>query len=516
MENSFAIVPDVKKITSNSSVFSVSSQTKVFADNSSSLPAAILLAHYIQNITTLALPIREGESVTPQDILLSTENSENVLDQNGFTDETYTLSIDDSGCHLSALYPMGLFRGVQVLRQLLSTHSTNLPGCHIEDSPRFRWRGVHLDVSRHFFDEETVCRFIDAAAYHRLNVVHLHLTDDQGWRMPIDAFPRLTSVASKRECTVLGHQHTRPRTYNDQPHEGFYTKEQIQNIVEFAAQRGVHILPEIDMPGHMQAAITAYPEWGCTQEKPGVRCSWGISQHILNPNESTMKAMETILDEVMELFPWTFIHIGGDEAHKYQWDESREVQERMAELGATSEEELQSRFIARMANHVASRGRKAIGWDEILEGGLAENASVMSWRGEEGGIEAAKKGHDVVMAPMQSTYFDHYQGSPETEPLGIGGLTTLEKAYMYNPLPQSLSPEESRFVMGTQAQLWTEYIPNSNHLDYMTYPRLCAFAEAAWRESEKVDYPAFLERMQIHKKRMEELGIQFAPIPTTT
>ena len=389
-----------------------------------------------------------------------------------------------------------------------------LPEVHIEDAPRFRWRGQHLDVGRHFFSVEEVCKFIDLLALHRLNVCHLHLTEDQGWRIEIKKYPRLTEVGSIRESTLIGHFEDRPRRYDKTPYGGFYTQEDIKKIVDFAARRHITLVPEIDMPGHMVAAITAYPELGNFNIQTRVRCHWGISQSVLNVEESTVDFMKDVLDEVMDLFPGRFIHVGGDEAPKFEWSESERAQERMAELGLKSEDELQSWFIRQMDAHITAAGRRLIGWDEILEGGLAKGATVMSWRGEVGGIEAINQGHDVVMAPYEKVYFDYYQAEPtDKEPLAIGGMTKLETVYGYEPIPKEISPDKRHLVLGAQGQLWTEYMSTMHHVEYMGFPRICALSEVLWMNPADKDYPDFLERLKAHRSRLRLLTVNAHPQP---
>ncbi len=439
----------------------------------------------------------------------------------GFVDESYRLAVKESGIHLKAPNATGLARGIQSLRQLLPAAimadsvqeiEWTLQAVSIEDAPRFAWRGQHLDVCRHFFSVEEVCKFIDLLALHRLNVCHLHLTEDQGWRIEIKKYPRLTEVGSVRACTLIGHESARPRRYDDTPYGGYYTQEDIRHIVEFASRRHITLVPEIDMPGHMVAAIAAYPELGNFSRETDVRCHWGISQSVLNVEQSTVDFMKDVLDEVMELFPGRFIHIGGDEAPTFEWSESRRAQERMAELGLKSEKELQSWFIRQMDEHITQAGRRLIGWDEILEGGLAKGAAVMSWRGEEGGIEASSLGHDVVMSPNQSVYFDFYQAEPEVEePLAIGGMTTLEDVYGFEPVPREVTSDRHHHILGAQGQLWTEYMPTMADVEYMGYPRICALAEVLWLDASSKGYPEFLKRMECHRRRLGDLRVNAHP-----
>jgi hexosaminidase len=480
-----------------------------------------LLAEYLRPVTGLPLPVHSGETAPRGGFLLTTAGA-GQADAAGFCDETYRCRITSAGARLSAATPAGLARAVQTVRQLLpaaptaglaaATHA--LPALEIRDWPRFRWRGLHLDVSRHFFTLAEVCRFIDLAALHRFSVVHLHLSDDQGWRLEIRTHPRLARVGSRRACTLVGHEGARPRRYDGRAHGGFYSQAEVRQLVAFAARRHVTLVPEIDMPGHMQAAISAYPELGNTRERLPPRCHWGISQHILNVEEKTVRVMQDVLAEVMELFPGRFVHLGGDEAVKHEWAESPRVQERMRELGLRDEHELQSWFIRRMTEFVTAAGRRVIGWDEILEGGLAPGAAVMSWRGEEGGITAAQMDHDVVMAPGQHVYFDHYQAEPlAEEPLAIGGLTTTAHVYAYEPIPARLPAAKHAHVLGAQGQLWSEYIGDAAHLDYMAYPRACALAEVLWLPPEQRNYRSFLARLTGHRRLLAALGVNAHPLP---
>lgn len=446
-----------------------------------------------------------------------------VPDAAGFVDEQYTCAVTADGVRLSAPNASGLARAIQTLRQLFpaaifaatpQSGPWELPCVRIADQPRFRWRGLHLDVCRHFFTIEEVRRFIELLALHRFNRLHLHLSEDQGWRIAINKYPRLTAVGSVRPCTVIGHESARPRQYDDTPYGGFYTQDELRELVAFAARRHIEIVPEIDMPGHMQAAIAAYPELGNTGMALQPRCHWGISQHILNAEDSTVRFMQDVLAEVMAIFPSRFIHVGGDEADKHEWNESRRIQDRMRELGVPDEHALQSWFIRQMDAFITANGRRLIGWDEILEGGLASGATVMSWRGEEGGIEAARQGHDVVMAPYQYVYFDHYQAEPvKEEPLAIGGLTTTAHVYAYEPIPAGLSAEQHEHVLGAQGQLWTEYIGSVDYLEYMTYPRACALAEVLWLAPEQKCYADFYARLGSHRQRMAALGVHAHPRP---
>jgi hexosaminidase len=422
----------------------------------------------------------------------------------------------------------GLFWGAQTLRQLLGPDAFRraptvpdkrtwpLPALRIEDAPRFRWRGMMLDVARHFLPKDGVLRYLDLLAAHKLNVLHLHLTDDQGWRIEITRYPKLTEVGGWRERTKLGHRAS--PLWDERPHGGFYTQDDIREIVAYAAERHITVVPEIDLPGHSQAAIAAYPELGNSDvvDTAALKVwdTWGVNPNVLAPTENTLRFYENVLEEVLALFPSPFVHIGGDECPKDQWRASPTAQARLAELGLADEDELQSWFIRHFVRWLTARGRRLIGWDEIIEGGLAEGAAVSSWRGYGGGIAAARAGHDVVMCPEQQVYLDHRQhGSPD-EPVPIGFVRTLEDVYRFEPVPPELSGEEAARVMGTQANAWSEVMDSQQRVDYQVFPRLTAFAEVAWSQlppSDARDYQDFTRRMTAHYARLDALGVGYRP-----
>ena len=506
-EDILGIIPPVKTIIREGGTFSLKNLPPVYYRQDELKDSALLLASYL-------CPAGEGRTApTPENIsggqtvILSLEGTpaEQAM---GFPDESYTVRITPEGIGVSAPDKAGIARAVQTIRQA-AFPSGELPCLTINDRPRFPWRGMHLDVSRHFYPKDYILRFIDTIALFRFNKLHLHLTDDQGWRAEIKKYPLLTEIGSMRDSTVIGHNRERPLKYRDEPYGGYYTREEMEEMVEYARIREIDIVPEIDMPGHMQAAIAAYPELGCTDMKLKPRCQWGISQHILNAKESTIEFMKDILDEIMEIFPCPYIHIGGDEALKYEWQEQRHIQERMAELGVKSEDGLQSWFISRMGEHLHSRGRRMIGWDEILEGGLPEGAIVMSWRSEAGGIEAAGQGAPVINCTSTHTYFDHYQGPTESEPLAIGGDCPLEKVYSFEPVPREIPDGKKHLVMGSQGQLWTEYIADREYLEYMAFPRALALAECLWCRPEEKDWNAFGQRLERAEGLLDNLGVNY-------
>lgn len=435
--------------------------------------------------------------------------------------EGYRLTVNETEIELRAPALAGLFYSMQSLRQLLpaeifrrslSTQKTwSVPCVLIEDFPRFAWRGSHMDVCRHFMPKEFIFKYLDLLALHKLNTFHWHLTDDQGWRIEILKYPRLTSIGAFRSGTMKG-------PYSDQkfdniPHGGFYTQDDIREVVAYAQARFINVVPEIEMPGHSQAAIAAYPELGNTSEPQTVGKGWGVYENVFNVEDTTIRFLQNVLDEVIGLFPSQFIHIGGDEVPKKQWKESPSAQARMQALGLKDESELQSWFIHQMDSYLASKGRRLLGWDEILEGGLAPGATVMSWRGEAGGIQSAKQGHDVVMAPTTYTYFDFYQGkNKKNEPLAIGGYLPLEAVYGYNPIPAELTEAEAKRVLGAQFQLWSEYIPNPKHMEYMAFPRGSAFSEVVWSPLNGKNFDEFKIRLNEHLKRLNILDVNYRDI----
>ena len=430
-------------------------------------------------------------------------------------DEGYRLDISRNGLVVSANKPAGILYGTQTVYQLLSTPAHGkLPGLQITDYPRFGYRGLHLDVSRHFYPMEFIYKMIDQMAKHKLNVFHWHLIDDQGWRLEIKKYPKLTEVGAWR--VDMSHLHWNARPMVNDPdnatYGGYYTQDEVRELVDYAAERNITVMPEIEMPAHVMSALAAYPELSCTGENLGVPPGgvWPITHIYCAGNDDVFEFLENVLLEVMELFPSEFIHIGGDEADKTEWKSCPKCQARIRNEGLADEEELQSYFIARMEKFLNEHGRQLMGWDEILEGGLAPNATVMSWRGEAGGIEAAKMGHTVVMTPVSHCYFDYYQGDPDLEPTAFGGFTTLAKVYSYEPIPAELTPEEGKLVLGAQANVWTEYMLESRHVEYMVFPRLAALSEVLWSPADHRDWGDFSRRMQTQYERYEKQDINFA------
>lgn len=427
--------------------------------------------------------------------------------------EGYELRINADGIDLSASTLQGLFYGIQTLNQIVLQSPKGIvviPAQEISDYPRFAWRGMHLDVSRHFMPKEFVKKYIDYLAFLKMNVLHWHLVDDQGWRIEIKKYPALTDIGAFRNETLVGHYSDEPQKFDGKRYGGYYTQDDIREIVDYAAGNFISIVPEIEIPGHSQAAIAAYPELGCTNDSVSVRSIWGISPYIYNVEDHTFSFLKNVLDEVMDLFPSKYIHIGGDEALKEQWKESEAVQKKMAELGISDETKLQAYFIRQIEEYLLEKDRIIIGWDEILEGGLAPTAAIMSWRGTEGGIEAANRGHNVVMSPTEYCYFDYYQSKDQEEPLAIGGYLPIEKVYSFNPVPEELSDDQGKYILGVQGNVWTEYMKTPEKVEYMIFPRIFAMSEIQWTPQDKKDYNNLIERIRSLEVYLKEKEINYA------
>lgn len=427
-----------------------------------------------------------------------------TLDLSDDNAEAYKLIVNDKRVCISGVSEAGVFYGIQTLRKSLPVAqdiNVNLSAVEIYDKPRFAYRGAMLDVARHFYTVDEVKTFIDMLALHNINRFHWHLTDDQGWRIEIKKYPKLMSVASERKETVVGRWYS--GIYDGKSYGGYYTQDELRDVIDYAAKRHITIIPEVDLPGHMQAALTAYPELGCTGGPYEVRTIWGVSQDVLCVgNDFTLQFVKDVLSEVADIFPSEYIHIGGDECPKVRWEKCPKCQERIKSLGLksdakhTKEQRLQSYVIQEAAKYLKEKGKRIIGWTEILEGGLVPDATLMSWIGESGGIEAAHQHHDVIMTPNTYLYFDYYQSKKvEDEPLAIGGYLPIEKTYNYEPMPKELTEEEQQYIKGVQANLWTEYIPVFSQVQYMVLPRLGAAAEVQWTDPSKKDYKDFLRRV---------------------
>ena len=429
-------------------------------------------------------------------------------------EEGYELKIEENSILIASKNSKGAFYAVQSLLQLMPIKSNGLaiaiPCLELQDKPQFKYRGMHLDVGRHFFSVDFIKKYIDLMARLKMNTFHWHLTEDQGWRIEIKKYPKLQEIAAFRNETLVGHYNNQPHQFDGKKYGGFYTQEQIKEVVAYANTRQVTIIPEIEMPGHSQAAIAAYPALGCTGEQVEVATKWGIFNEVYCPKESTFKFLENVIDEVVALFPGKYIHIGGDEAPKTNWKKCAHCQKLIKKEGLKDEHGLQSYFIARMEKYINTKGKQIIGWDEILEGGLAPNATVMSWRGTSGAIEAAKEGHNVILTPGSHCYFDHYQSENENEPLAIGGFLPLEKVYHFNPIPEELTEEESKYVLGAQGNVWTEYMKTEKQVEYMAFPRAVALSEVVWSSPENKNYSDFINRLEQYQKRLDQLDVNYA------
>ena len=498
----YRIVPLPQEITmTEGKSFTLSERTTIAfqGGNREMERNAKLLAEYIQEKTGLQLGITAG-AITPGGKSKGINLSIGDISDNK---EAYQLTVNAEEVNIVGASPAGVFYGIQTLRKAIPTiqGAVELPAVKINDYPRFSYRGAHLDVSRHYFSVDSIKRFVDILALHNINRFHWHLTDDQGWRIEIKKYPKLSTVAAERDETVIG----RNSGEYDGKHYGpfVYTQKECREIVAYAAERHVTIIPEIDLPGHMQAALAAYPEYGCTGGPYEVWKMWGVSENVLCAgNDATLAFIDDILAEVIEIFPSKYIHIGGDECPKTQWEKCPKCQARIKKLGYKDDEHnsaemyLQSFVISHAEKFLNSKGRQIIGWDEILEGGLAPNATVHSWRGIGGGLEAAKKGHDCIMSPNTFMYFDYYQTKhTEDEPLAIGGYVPVSTVYNYEPMHSSLTPEQQKHIIGVQANLWTEYVPTFTHVEYMELPRMAALCEVQWCKPENKDYEDFKSRL---------------------
>lgn len=528
----YQIIPKPTSLEFSNGRFLVDSNTKIVGDSSLE-PDGRYLANLLNGATGGKINFQAGNENEGNIILKLNDTIEN--------EEGYTLEVTFKKIIISGKTSKGVFYGIQSLRQLMpaAVEERNsqmvklmIPAVSISDSPRYVYRGMHLDVARHYFPVEFIKEYIDLIAMHKMNTFHWHLTEDQGWRIEIKKYPKLTEVGAFRNGTIIGHH---PGIGNDEKtHGGFYTQEEVKDIVKYAAERHVTVIPEIELPGHGGAAIAAYPWLSCFPEEPSiifddmgsnkgkeiqahgtpkiVQETWGVMDDVFCAgNEETFQFLEDVLDEVIPLFPGEYVHVGGDECPKGNWKRCPQCQKRIKDEKLHNEHELQSYFIQRMEKYINSKGKKMIGWDEILEGGLAPNATVMSWRGTEGGIEAAKQHHDVIMTPGHSVYFDHYQSKDkDNEPLSIGGLTTVEDVYNYEPTPSELSEEEQKYILGAQANVWSEYMKTTDYVEYMILPRMTALSEVVWSSKDSNNWEDFYSRLQFISKRYDALGLNYA------
>jgi hexosaminidase len=509
-----SIIPKPLEIKSLPGEFKIDAATRIFVDakNPELKNLGNMLAKYLKTLS-LPIPVIEKSSaiVEKNAIVLTISHSPDTLGNEG-----YQLLVGPQRIVAKSTDAQGVFYALQSIYQLLPAYestSITIPAMKITDKPRFGWRGMMLDVGRHFYPVDFVKKFIDYLAMYKMNSFHWHLTEDQGWRIEIKKYPKLTQVGAWRNETMVGKYARGPAgpQFDHLRYGGFYTQDQVREIVAYAKARYINVIPEIEMPGHALAALTAYPELSCTGGPFEVGQKWGVFDDVFCAgNEHTFKFLEDVLSEVVTLFPSKIIHIGGDECPKTRWKTCPKCQERMRVEGLKNENELESYFIKRIEKFLLTKNRNIIGWDEILEGGLAPNASVMSWRGISGGIAAAKQKHNVVMSPGSSMYFDHYQGNPNSEPDAIGGFLSLENVYAYEPIPTELTADEGKYIKGVQANLWTEYITNEQKVEYMTMPRLAALSEVAWTQPGLKNWEDFKERMNHEYKRYEAKGINYS------
>ncbi len=513
-----SIIPQPVSIEQKDGVFTLNEKTKiVFHELDMVQDVAVYFMDYIKKATGFELE-NGGDEDNKNQIILKFGGNETL------GDEGYELDVTEEQLIITAASSKGLFYGVQTLLQLLppqiySPHKIEdvkweIPVCTIMDKPRFAWRGMHLDVSRHFFSVEFVKKYIDLIAMHKMNIFHWHLTDDNGWRIEIKKYPLLTEVGAWRvnREDMPWREVTPPEPGEKATYGGFYTQEEIKEVVAYAAQRQIQVIPEIEMPGHTSEVLAAYPELSCKGEELYVQPGsyWPNTDIFCAGNEEVFLFIENVMEEVIDLFPAEYIHIGGDEANKTEWEKCSKCQKRIKDEGLKDEHELQSYFIKRIEKYINSKGKKMIGWDEILEGGLAPEATVMSWRGFEGGIDAATQGHDVIMCPVSHCYFDYYQANPDFEPVAIGGFTSLKKVYLFEPVPEELDEVQAKHVLGGQGNVWTEFISTPEHAEYMAVPRMTALAEVLWSPAEERDWESFRERLEEQEKRLYLMDVNFS------
>lgn len=518
LAKNYPIIPQPQQVIPSAETFFITPETRILLApyTKESHELASYLVRFLSPRLGAELLISSMDQTQAEGCIMIEIDADKIRQEEG-----YQISITQKSIEIIARTTIGAFWALQTVRQLmpanierrmhLSSAYVPVPGAIIIDAPRFAYRGLHLDVSRHMFSTDDIKKYIDLLAFYKLNKFHWHLTDDQGWRIEIKKYPLLQEISAYRQETVIGHMENVPRKYDGKRYGGYYSQEEVKEIVEYASQRHVTVIPEIELPGHCLAALAAYPELGCTGGPYWVADGWGIMRDVFCAgNEKTFAFLEDVLSEVIDLFPSKLIHIGGDEVIKGRWKACMKCQTRMQEEGLKNENELQSYFVARIEKFVNAKGRQIVGWDEIVEGGLAPNAVVMSWRGIGGGIEAAACGHYVIMTPQGRLYFDHYQSESPQEPLAIYGLTPLKKVYDYEPMPTQLTPEQEKFILGIQANVWTEYIESMQHVEYMAYPRALALAEVAWSQGNNKDYDNFLVRVDNHKERLQAQGVYCA------
>ncbi len=510
------LIPLPKEMTPSNDEFILTDKTKIILTNEKFKPEVNYLNGYLKTHYDLELQVVSNMPSDGNYIMIAQPDFEA-----GWL-ENYDLTMNQNQIVFIAEGNAGLFYGIETLIQLMPLEKTKeikISCAEIKDSPRYQWRGMHLDCSRHFFSKEEVKKYIDYLAMYKFNVFHWHLVDDQGWRIEINKYPLLTKIGSQRKETIIGKpawdkdgKPSNDDKYDGTPYGGFYNQNDIKEIVAYAQVRHITVVPEIEMPGHSLAALAAYPQYSCTGGPFETYTKWGVSDDVYCAgNDSTFLFLQNILTEVCDLFPGKYIHIGGDECLKERWKACAKCQKRIVDEKLKDENELQSYFITRIEKYLNSKGKQIIGWDEILDGGLAPNAAVMSWRGIKGGIAAAKQKHNVVMTPGKPCYFDHYQAKDKTkEPLAIGGYNPLDSVYAYNPSPKGLTEEESKYIMGAQGNVWTEYITDFSKVEYMSMPRMAALSEALWTPVDKKNYKNFVSRLKLHSKTLDKMNVNYA------
>lgn len=501
-----SIIPQPIQYQETSSVFTITSSTVLVLPKHLDKNNATLLNDFISSFLGSHLDYKAKANANA--IFLSIDAS--AVPQK----EGYLLKVSDKKITIVGHDAAGVFYGIQSLIQLIEPdterESLHIPGVEIYDAPRFGYRGMHLDVSRHMFPVAFIKKYIDLLAFYKFNTFHWHLTDDQGWRFEIKQYPKLQTIAAYREETLIGHKRELPHRFDGRRYGGYYTQEEAREIIRYAAERHITVIPEIEMPGHATAALAAYPELGCTGGPYQVATFWGIFDEVFCAgNDSTFAFLENVLDEVIAIFPSKYIHIGGDECPKVRWKACSKCQKRMAEQSLNNEDELQSYFIRRIEKYLNKKERNLIGWDEILEGGLSPSATVMSWRGEAGGIDAAKQENDVIMIPESHVYFDYYQSLSAEEPVASAGYTPLSQVYHYDPIPEVLNDNEAKFIKGIQGAVWSEYLSTESHAQYMIFPRMLALAEVAWSKNESKNYNNFVERLDRHHFFLDHFGVKY-------
>ena len=514
-ESEIAVIPKPAKLQLEKGSFEFDKNTQFVIENASQKEFFTVLTDKFKNVSSWDLDVVEK---APKDNFVQL-----IVDEN-LEDEGYKLVVNSNNVTISSKGKAGFIYGIETLRQLLPVNIESskavsnidwiIPNLTIDDQPRYKYRGLMLDVSRHFFEIDYLKKTIDRLAMLKMNVLHLHLVDDQGWRIEIKKYPKLTEVGAWRVDQEDKHWDGRRTTSADEKgtYGGFYTQEELKDLVAYAATKGIEIIPEIEMPAHVSSAIAAYPELSCHEIPIGVPSGgvWPITDIYCAGKEHTFEFLEDVLKEVMEIFPSKYIHVGGDEATKTNWKVCTDCKKRMKSEKLKNVEELQSYFIKRMERFINANGKRLIGWDEILEGGIAPEATVMSWRGTKGGVEAAKEGHDVIMTPGSHCYFDHYQGPQNQEPLAWGGYTPLSKVYTFDPVVETMTESEAKHVLGGQANLWSEQIKTTEHSEYMIFPRLAALSETLWSTKESRNWEDFSSRIETMFKRFDYLDINYA------